>query len=65
MYKGPLREMIVEEEIQREVEKPCAVESAKMSSLWASLSWQLWGAPPKAGPGKHKGSLGKTFSKRK
>lgn len=36
-----------------------------MSSLRASLSWQLWGAPPKVGSGKHKGSLCKTFSKRK
>lgn len=34
-----------------------------MSSLWASLSWQLLGAPPKVRSGKHKGSLCKTFSK--
>lgn len=38
---------------------------AKMSPLPASLSWQLLGAPPKAGSGKHKGSLCKTFSKKK
>ena len=37
----------------------------KMSPLLASLSWQLLGAPPKAGSGKHKGSLCKTFSKKK
>lgn len=41
------------------------VESVKMSSLWASLSWQLLGAPPKVGSGKHKGSLCKTLPKRK
>ncbi|CAK7291956.1 hypothetical protein VULLAG_LOCUS2236 [Vulpes lagopus] len=40
-------------------------DPAKMSPLLASLSWQLLGAPPKAGSGKHKGSLCKTFSKKK
>lgn len=47
------------------VEKPCALEAAKMSALWASLSWQPVGAPPKARSGKYKESLCKTFSKRK
>lgn len=40
-------------------------EPAKMSPLPASPSWQLLGAPPKAGSGKHKGSLCKTLSKKK
>lgn len=57
-----LRRMIIKKEINK---KPCTLEPAKRSSLWASLSWQLLGAPPKAGSGKHKGSLCKTFSKRK
>lgn len=39
-------------------------EPAKTSLLLASLSWQLLGAPPKAGSGKHRGSLCKTFSKK-
>ena len=43
-----------EEKTSREA---VCVEAAKMSSLRASLSWQLWGAPPKVGSGKHKGSL--------
>lgn len=60
-----LRVMVMEERDKQGVEKPCALEPAKRSSLWASPSWQLLGAPPKAGSGKHKGSLCKTFSKRK
>lgn len=39
-------------------------EAAKMPLHPASRSWQLLGAPPKAGSGKHKGSLCKTFSKK-
>lgn len=73
--KGLLRGMIMEKKKKRkEVEETLLCyreargstpEPAKMSPLPASLSWQLLGAPPKAGSGKHKGSLCKTFSKKK
>lgn len=66
--------MILEKKKKKKVEETllCYREArgskpdpAKMSPLLASLSWQLLGAPPKAGSGKHKGSLCKTFSKKK
>lgn len=50
------------------MEKHCAIgrpDPAKVYPLLASLSWQLLGALPKAGSGKHKGSLCKTFSGKK
>ena len=40
-------------------------DPAKVYLLLASLSWQLLGALPKAGSGKHNGSLCKTFSGKK
>lgn len=66
--KGLLREIIMK---KKKVEKQCYREArgskpepAKLSPLLASPSWQLLSAPPKAGSGKHKGSLCKTFSKK-
>ena len=50
------------------MEKHCAIgrpDPAKVYPLLASLSWQLLDALPKAGSGKHKGSLCKTFSEKK
>ena len=53
---------------KKKMEKHCAIgrpDPAKVYPLLASLSWQLLDALPKAGSGKHKGSLCKTFSEKK
>lgn len=66
LLKGLLRGMIMKKKkcwetlCYREARR-AKPEPVKMYPLLASPSWQLLSAPPKAGSGKHKGSLCKTF----